>query len=131
VRFPRRGGDTDIPEEIKRPVYCTFCGKSQHEVVVIIAGPKAYICNECVRLCGGIVEGHRKSANWLFERLATEINERDFTLSWVAGHMFRLVAKGELGRDDAVKMLRRAAELNGSILDAGFERIIADAERSH
>ncbi|WP_119344892.1 ATP-dependent Clp protease ATP-binding subunit ClpX [Facilibium subflavum] len=37
-------------------LYCSFCGKSQHEVHKLIAGPSVYICNECVELCDGIIE---------------------------------------------------------------------------
>lgn len=36
-------------------LYCSFCGKSQHEVVKLIAGPSVYICNECVELCNDII----------------------------------------------------------------------------
>lgn len=37
-------------------VYCSFCGKSQHEVRKLIAGPTALICDECVGLCVTIVD---------------------------------------------------------------------------
>lgn len=37
-------------------MHCSFCGKSQHEVVKLIAGPSVYICNECIELCGDIVK---------------------------------------------------------------------------
>jgi len=37
-------------------LYCSFCGKSQHEVRKLIAGPTAFICDECVDLCTGVVE---------------------------------------------------------------------------
>lgn len=37
-------------------LYCSFCAKSQDEVTRIIAGPSVYICNECVRLCGDILD---------------------------------------------------------------------------
>lgn len=40
----------------QRTLYCSFCGKSQHEVQKLIAGPSVYICDECVRLCFEIVE---------------------------------------------------------------------------
>ena len=36
--------------------YCSFCGKSQHEVAKLIAGPAVFICGECVDLCSEIVE---------------------------------------------------------------------------
>ena len=38
-----------------KTLYCSFCGKSQHEVWKLIAGPHVFICNECVELCGDIV----------------------------------------------------------------------------
>jgi ATP-dependent protease Clp ATPase subunit len=36
-------------------LYCSFCGKSQHEVRKLIAGPTVFICDECVTLCTGII----------------------------------------------------------------------------
>jgi ClpX C4-type zinc finger protein/glyoxalase superfamily protein len=37
-------------------LYCSFCGKSQHEVRKLIAGPTAFICDECVDICTDVVE---------------------------------------------------------------------------
>ena len=37
-------------------LYCSFCGKSQHEVRKLIAGPNVFICNECVELCADIIK---------------------------------------------------------------------------
>lgn len=39
----------------KHTLYCSFCGKSQHEVEKLIAGPTVFICNECVALCAEII----------------------------------------------------------------------------
>ena len=36
-------------------LYCSFCGKSQHEVIKLIAGPSVYVCDECVGLCNDII----------------------------------------------------------------------------
>ena len=36
-------------------LYCSFCGKSQHEVRKLIAGPSVFICDECVALCNDII----------------------------------------------------------------------------
>ncbi len=48
------GGDS------KNTLYCSFCGKSQHEVRKLIAGPTVFICDECVELCMDIIrEEHR------------------------------------------------------------------------
>jgi ClpX C4-type zinc finger protein len=39
-----------------RVLYCSFCGKSEHEVRKLIAGPSVYICDECVDLCNDIID---------------------------------------------------------------------------
>ena len=39
----------------KSSLYCSFCGKGQHEVKKLIAGPTVFICNECVELCNDII----------------------------------------------------------------------------
>ena len=39
----------------KNILYCSFCGKSQHEVRKLIAGPTVFICDECVELCNDII----------------------------------------------------------------------------
>src|SRR5262249_6351516 len=38
-----------------KTLYCSFCGKSQHEVQKLIAGPSVYICDECAQLCMDVV----------------------------------------------------------------------------
>ena len=38
------------------PVYCSFCGKSQHEVEKLIAGPTVFICDECTEICVYIIK---------------------------------------------------------------------------
>ncbi len=50
------GGDS------KNTLYCSFCGKSQHEVRKLIAGPTVFICDECVELCMDIIREDHKSA---------------------------------------------------------------------
>jgi hypothetical protein len=55
---------TNSPDEIA----CSFCGKAKAEVGTLIAGQKAYICDECLGLCRDImleeVEGRRRSVEW-------------------------------------------------------------------
>ena len=50
------GGDA------KNTLYCSFCGKSQHEVRKLIAGPTVFICDECVELCMDIIREETKSS---------------------------------------------------------------------
>ena len=45
----------------KTTLYCSFCGKSQHEVKKLIAGPTVFICDECVELCMDIIKEEHKS----------------------------------------------------------------------
>lgn len=48
--------------ESKNTLYCSFCGKSQHEVKKLIAGPTVFICDECVELCMDIIREENKTA---------------------------------------------------------------------
>ncbi len=50
------GGDS------KNTLYCSFCGKSQHEVKKLIAGPTVFICDECVELCMDIIREESKTS---------------------------------------------------------------------
>ena len=45
----------------KNTLYCSFCGKSQHEVRKLIAGPTVFICDECVELCMDIIREETKT----------------------------------------------------------------------
>jgi ATP-dependent Clp protease ATP-binding subunit ClpX len=62
-----KGGDGD------RLLYCSFCGKSQHEVRKLIAGPSVFICDECVELCNDIIreEIQEKSGSGTGSKLPT------------------------------------------------------------
>ncbi len=48
--------------ETQNTLYCSFCGKSQHEVRKLIAGPTVFICDECVELCMDIIREDHKSS---------------------------------------------------------------------
>ncbi len=48
--------------ELKNTLYCSFCGKSQHEVRKLIAGPTVFICDECVELCMEIIREENKTS---------------------------------------------------------------------
>jgi ATP-dependent Clp protease ATP-binding subunit ClpX len=52
-----KGSATDS----KNTLYCSFCGKSQHEVRKLIAGPTVFICDECVELCNDIIREETKT----------------------------------------------------------------------
>ena len=62
------GGDS------KNTLYCSFCGKSQHEVRKLIAGPTVFICDEFVELCMDIIREETKASGCL---LYTSPSPRD------------------------------------------------------
>ena len=70
LKIDERGGVSEGGSEMskiggsdtKNPLYCSFCGKSQHEVRKLIAGPTVFICNECVELCLDIIGEENKSS---------------------------------------------------------------------
>merc|ERR1712093_957213 len=56
VMSDKQSGDGD-----NKLLYCSFCGKSQHEVRKLIAGPTVFICDECVELCNDIIREETKA----------------------------------------------------------------------
>ncbi|MGR3759729.1 ATP-dependent Clp protease ATP-binding subunit ClpX [Roseobacteraceae bacterium NS-SX3] len=53
---------TNSSGDSKNTLYCSFCGKSQHEVRKLIAGPTVFICDECVELCMDIIREETKAS---------------------------------------------------------------------
>jgi len=50
-------------DDSKKLLYCSFCGKSQHEVRKLIAGPSVFVCDECVELCNDIIREELQEGN--------------------------------------------------------------------
>jgi len=64
------------PKSPKDAISCSFCGRTEDAVEKLISGPDAYICDKCVRLCGGILE-KKKPTNFDFKILKPrEIKQR-------------------------------------------------------
>ena len=73
-------------ESDKTTLFCSFCGKSQHEVKKLIAGPTVYICDECVDLCTDIIrEEHRTSFADKGEGIRTPSEIFEFLEDYVIG----------------------------------------------
>ncbi len=75
-------------------LYCSFCGKSQHEVRKLIAGPNVFICDECVELCNDIIR--------------EELEERDSSTSSALPkphHIKSVLDEYVIGQDQAKKVL--------------------------
>lgn len=86
------GGDEGRP----KMYHCSFCGKSQHEVKKLIAGPSVYVCDECIALCNEILqEGHdeRSPAGIMTPSLPTP------------AEIFRALDEYVVGQNDAKRIL--------------------------
>ncbi len=68
-------------------LYCSFCGKSQHEVRKLIAGPSVFVCDECVELCNDIIreEVQEKSSASAGSKLPTPHEINDILNEYVIG----------------------------------------------
>jgi ATP-dependent Clp protease ATP-binding subunit ClpX len=70
-------------------LYCSFCGKSQHEVRKLIAGPSVYICDECVELCNDIIrEELEEAGSGEREQLPTPKDIHAFLDDFVIGQQY-------------------------------------------
>ena len=65
-------------EDKGKLLYCSFCGKSQHEIRKLIAGPSVFICDECVDLCIEIIreETEEAAGDESSDKLPTPRNQR-------------------------------------------------------
>lgn len=60
-----------FPENTRNTLYCSFCGKSQHDVKKFIAGPTVFICSECIVTCLGILL--KDEQNFTLESIQKEL----------------------------------------------------------
>ncbi len=86
-----RGGKSDDGGKL---LYCSFCGKSQHEVRKLIAGPSVFICDECVDLCNDIIreEIQETSTQESSDRLPTPQEIKDTLDEYVIGQVRAKIA---------------------------------------
>jgi ATP-dependent Clp protease ATP-binding subunit ClpX len=99
----------DTDGENKNTLYCSFCGKSQHEVRKLIAGPNVFICNECVELCMDIIREEDKTQLASSEdgKIPTPSEIRDVLDDYV------------IGQDDAKRVLSVAVHNHYKRLEHG------------
>ena len=71
----RRWHEKIIGQALPKTLHCSFCGKSQHKVKMLIAGPRVFICDECVGLCDQIIAGQRIPDHGSFKPLARSTEE--------------------------------------------------------
>ena len=103
----------DTSNKSDKLLYCSFCGKSQHEVRKLIAGPSVFICDECVDLCNEIIR----------EETSTEISSKDGGDSFPRPKEIHSILNDYvIGQQDAKKMLSVAVYNH-------YKRIRQDASR--
>ena len=78
----------------KNTLFCSFCGKSQHEVRKLIAGPTVFICDECVELCMDIIKEENKTVP------TTKSSNLE-----TPRELYRLLNEYVIGQNDAKKIL--------------------------
>jgi len=102
-------------------LYCSFCGKSQHEVRKLIAGPSVFVCDECVELCNDIIrEELEEKAEKTREKLPKPHEIKHVLDEYVIGqerakkvlsvavynHYKRLQTRGASGKRDEVELAK-------------------------
>lgn len=104
-----------------RLLYCSFCGKSQHEVRKLIAGPSVFICDECVELCNDIIweEIQERSISGAASALPTPHEINDILNEYV------------IGQDIAKKILSVAVYNHYKRLDQGVKKSDVELAKSN
>lgn len=72
-------GNDKNKSDAEKVLYCSFCGKSQHEVRKLIAGPSVYVCDECVDLCNDIIREEIKDSPEAEEEKSLPVPKEIFT----------------------------------------------------
>ena len=104
-----------------RLLYCSFCGKSQHEVRKLIAGPSVFICDECVELCNDIIweEIQERAISGAASSLPTPREINDILNEYV------------IGQDVAKKILSVAVYNHYKRLDQGVKKSDVELTKSN
>ena len=102
-------------------LYCSFCGKSQHEVRKLIAGPSVFVCDECVELCNDIIreEVQEQASGGVGSKLPTphEINA--------------ILDEYVIGQEQAKKVLSVAVYNHYKRLESGLKRDDVELSKSN
>jgi ATP-dependent Clp protease ATP-binding subunit ClpX len=113
--------DRNGREDMNKLLYCSFCGKSQHEVRKLIAGPSVFICDECVELCNEIIrdEVEEKSTTTKTRHLPTPREIR------------RILDDYVISQDRAKKTLSVAVYNHYKRLEVGYKKDDVELSKSN
>ena len=93
--------------EQKNDLYCSFCGKSQHEVKHIVSGPSVFICDECAEMCNTLVKNEIKDKQGNSNGSLNENNQSDSIPK--PQEIYNHLEDYVVGQDNAKKILSVAA----------------------
>ena len=89
--MPKGIKSNNSQDNVNKIIYCSFCGKSQHEVAKLVASSSAYICNECVKLCEEIIAKELSSSDVLdidSKNLPKPVEIKEYLDQYVIGQDF-------------------------------------------
>ena len=87
-----------MAKDNKISLFCSFCGKNQHEVKKLIAGPSVFVCDECIDLCNDIIKEESKELNEELEKI-----ESNYLLS--PKELSTSLGEYVIGQDEAKKSM--------------------------
>tara|TARA_Y100000590_G_scaffold469064_1_gene654686 strand:- start:2333 stop:3604 length:1272 start_codon:yes stop_codon:yes gene_type:complete len=107
-------------DESNNSLFCSFCGKSQHEVKKLIAGPTVFVCDECVELCMDIIKDETKGT-------IKKQNDKVATPS----EIYHILNDYIIGQDKAKKILSVAVHNHYKRLSLNFKRSKVEIAKSN
>jgi ATP-dependent Clp protease ATP-binding subunit ClpX len=113
--------NTTSDDDNGKLLYCSFCGKSQHEVRKLIAGPSVFICDECVELCNDIIR----------EEIQDEENTEAKSHLPKPKEIHEILNQYVIGQDRAKKVLSVAVYNHYKRLNAGLKKDDVELSKSN